>query len=1154
MALTITIESGYAEIKFADGNILRVPKKKFIPISSSVNRIKIANTEITDVSEVISVVDNVKTVTTTSFSNLRELDQVIRSAIMVTRVADPPVYSSGDVGTINSTTLEITFNQTLSSDNVDGTYTLTASGGSATLSNPVIVAGKLQLTISRAIANTETLTFSYTSTGTNPLQNNAGDTVENITTASVTNNVSLPLGPERITDPSFEGDGSAYSYSNPPWVIANGEATATNANSSLKQAGSPDVVGETYRLEFDCLINGGKFVAYVYDASCGSITTSGHYVFDKVSSSSSWIFDFYCTAQDFSGKIYNVSVKKVLASSPAFSSGEIGTIDNSTVEVTFSASLDTGKTDGTHTLTASGGAVTLSSPTIVGGKLQLTTSRVIDAGETLTYSYTNSGANPLQDVSANEVQTFTNKTIVNNCSFTMAFSSGEVGTLGSNIVDISFNSALADGKTDGTHVIASSEGAVAISSYYIFNGNLRLELDRNILSTESLTYDYTNSGTDPLQNANGDQVATIGTPEALTNNSTYAFSTETNTYLTALTSAPDIYQKIKLNEFINKLNNVPDGGTIDHFQIYAGHSDSGSQTMINVMNPGTGDGTLVNAPTFTANQGYKGNGTDQHIRTGYIPSTYSGATYLQNDASIIVYELESTSGVAYATGVATGSGRASIIPYYNDRFYGELNQAGGLQNVGTTISTTPGSTISSRNSSTGYDVYRNGIKTDSFTVTSNGVPSKEFYVMTSNVDGNPSSNRSNRMISMVGFGSGLTDNAAAYIHNAMAEFMGSATVESFVQVNGFSVEDTNPNKWILTTGEEVNITDATGVTLNINGSAATITNVSGSGTQTIEFTTTQTVSEGDVLTYKYDNTIGNIVATSDGTTKLINVIDLSDVVNNVVDSAPPPSGNTLIDESWESGIFVNNGSPGWRNNNFSQTGNITEVVPTYSLHGSNSLHLRAKDYYRCEIVRNGDLLGQFEFDKEYWIGIAYRLGSQYANSDYHAWSTLLQLHSVPSTWQLNQACIDLGVTYHNSGQNGLSIHMKRRELRFHSMVYTESEALNTIPDAAGVGPVDSWQHPDAIVPTGVWHKFVINFKTSYTSAGFIKMWYNDELKVNQIGPNIHRLDACGEPKQLKTVLQFGIYKERARTDLDLDLWVEGPRVGDQTSTYADIAF
>jgi hypothetical protein len=68
------------------------------------------------------------------------------------------------------------------------------------------------------------------------------------------------------------------------------------------------------------------------------------------------------------------------------------------------------------------------------------------------------------------------------------------------------------------------------------------------------------------------------------------------------------------------------------------------------------------------------------------------------------------------------------------------------------------------------------------------------------------------------------------------------------------------------------------------------------------------------------------------------------------------------------------------------------------------------------------------------------------------------------------------------------------------------------------------------------------------------MWYNDELKVNQIGPNIHRLDACGEPKQLKTVLQFGIYKERARTDLDLDLWVEGPRVGDQTSTYADIAF
>jgi len=105
--------------------------------------------------------------------------------------SNPPTFSIAEVGNVNSTTLVVTFTEPLASGNTDGSYSVDTTGAAVTLSSPTIdVDGNLRLTISRAIVGTETLdNFSYTNSGTNPLQNSNGDEVITFTGGdNITNN------------------------------------------------------------------------------------------------------------------------------------------------------------------------------------------------------------------------------------------------------------------------------------------------------------------------------------------------------------------------------------------------------------------------------------------------------------------------------------------------------------------------------------------------------------------------------------------------------------------------------------------------------------------------------------------------------------------------------------------------------------------------------------------------------------------------------------------------------------------------------------------------------------------------------------------------------------------------------------------------------
>jgi hypothetical protein len=96
------------------------------------------------------------------------------------------------------------------------------------------------------------------------------------------------------------------------------------------------------------------------------------------------------------------------------------------------------------------------------------------------------------------------------------------------------------------------------------------------------------------------------------------------------------------------------------------------------------------------------------------------------------------------------------------------------------------------------------------------------------------------------------------------------------------VENAAPTKWVFVFDEAVAITNATGWALLIDDVAGTISGVIGTGTDTLTFTTTETVLTGEVLTVQYIGTAGNVTSVAS-----------SDAMSNITTSNTKVTNNTV---------------------------------------------------------------------------------------------------------------------------------------------------------------------------------------------------------------------------------------------------------------------
>lgn len=94
---------------------------------------------------------------------------------------------------------------------------------------------------------------------------------------------------------------------------------------------------------------------------------------------------------------------------------------------------------------------------------------------------------------------------------------------------------------------------------------------------------------------------------------------------------PTPAQQIKQNAYVLALKAAGIWALLDVLYVFATNGDSNFATL-NWKAPTLFKCAKVNSPTFTANQGFTGNGTTSYLSTGWVPSV-NGVNYVLNDAS-----------------------------------------------------------------------------------------------------------------------------------------------------------------------------------------------------------------------------------------------------------------------------------------------------------------------------------------------------------------------------------------------------------------------------------------------------------------------------------------------------------------------------------------
>jgi len=229
---------------------------------------------------------------------------------------------------------------------------------------------------------------------------------------------------------------------------------------------------------------------------------------------------------------------------------------------------------------------------------------------------------------------------------------------------------------------------------------------------------------------------------------------------------------------------VSDIGTywdsLDVFYFYAVHTNGDGEALINWTNPGTYDATAYNAPTFTAYEGFTGNGTTQYINCNWNPSA-NGVNYTQNSASAGVY-VRTNTGV---NGAQAGNYDATSYLTINSR--NASDQAGGnINNAGSGLVAANtdgrGFYIVSRTASNERQFYKNGSLIGDDTEASNGVMNNNVYVLGYNNNGIPAIVKQDQL-SCFFAGAGLSITAITTITNAIETCMDAAGKGVIAQID-----------------------------------------------------------------------------------------------------------------------------------------------------------------------------------------------------------------------------------------------------------------------------------------------------------------------------------------------------------------------------------
>jgi uncharacterized repeat protein (TIGR02059 family) len=226
-------------------------------------------------------------------------------------------------------------------------------------------------------------------------------------------------------------------------------------------------------------------------------------------------YSWYCVLQEVNAQPISATV---------LSSAIILTAHPDQIALTYGAIMSSSSVPATSafSVSASGGAVSVSSVSIVSTVVTLQLSRTIDGAETVTVSYTVPGSNPLVSASGGVAaaalsgQTVTNSASTNTPSLQSATISGS----SPNIIALLYQLNLDASSIPATSAfsVSASGGAVSVSSVGVSSATVSLTLSRPIVAGETVTVSYTVPGVNPVKAQSGPYYASALGSHGVNNN------------------------------------------------------------------------------------------------------------------------------------------------------------------------------------------------------------------------------------------------------------------------------------------------------------------------------------------------------------------------------------------------------------------------------------------------------------------------------------------------------------------------------------------------------------------------------------------------------------------------------------------------------------
>lgn len=217
---------------------------------------------------------------------------------------------------------------------------------------------------------------------------------------------------------------------------------------------------------------------------------------------------------------------------------------------------------------------------------------------------------------------------------------------------------------------------------------------------------------------------------------TVPFDLATQALVAAMTVRPDRQLIRDLDQCIKSLKYVGLWDTYDRLYLSCVHNSAAAA--LNAIDPTTGTLTQVSSPTFTADQGWNGNGTSSYLNLSVAPSALTKFT--QDNACVGAWSLTSLAASSAALLGCADTANANdtqIFPRFTANLIDARLNSTILGTVANSDST--GNFANNRTSSVGFDIIHNGVVSASPASVSTGRCTNNMLWLANNNVGSASS-------------------------------------------------------------------------------------------------------------------------------------------------------------------------------------------------------------------------------------------------------------------------------------------------------------------------------------------------------------------------------------------------------------------------------